>query len=615
MRYQYLIILLPVFYFSCQTFQPKQIQNQPPSEDILPDHLWASKSFSGKIDSVFNDYKRIQKKLAKGDTAGAEIYYNQIFETIARFSNDDRMTLQEWGEFDSLFQEIDEAYEHIFDKDGIEADDEYITENIAEIEAFYFTDSLISSNETIVDTSAGFPITLNKKVRVFMKYFQTKGRKAFTRWLKRIGRYEEGIKKVLEQKNLPPELLYVAMIESGFNPKARSYAKAVGMWQFISATGRYYGLRHNWWFDERKDPYKATVAAADHFADLYKRFGHWYLALAGYNMNPNRVARNIKRYKTSNYWELYRLPRQTRNYVPKFLAATIIAQNPQQFGFDVEKYPPIEVDTVLISESVDLNVIANIVDTTYSYIKTINPAILRWVTPPGVKNFRLYIPKGKKALFEKEYASIPDSKKRSWVRHKIKYGESLSTIAQKYHTSISIIKSTNKLRSSRIRAGKYLLIPVPQNKAHRYAYSASPKKYRSKKTPKKIKNIAGHQKQIYLVKKGDTLGQIAEDFNTRASKIRAWNGLRYGRYIRPGQKLIIWTPKDGGSAKKTTNKKVSPPLDKSGKYYTVKYGDTLWDIAKKYHVSVTQLKKMNQKRTSRIKPGEKIKISEKTVKN
>jgi membrane-bound lytic murein transglycosylase D len=468
-------------------------------------------------------------------------------------------------------------------------------------------DSILFGDGTIIDSSGEIPITINNKVRMAIKYFQTKGRVVFTRWLERSGAYEDLVFKIFEEKGVPKDLAYVAMIESGFNPKAHSYARAVGMWQFISATGRFYGLRHDWWFDERRDVIKSTVAAAEHFLDLYKRFDDWYLALAGYNCNPKRVEYNMRRYKTNDFWRLRRLPRQTRNYVPTYLAATIIAKNPKKFGFFVDKHNPVETDVVKISESVDLNVVANIVGADYSTIKELNPAVLRWVTPPGVKDFNLYLPKGCKERFVEGYGKIPDNKKRSWVRHRIRGGETLSTIAQRYHTSISVIKSTNKLRSNLIRAGHYLVIPVPQNKSHYYTYQ--PPKTRRRSTVKTIRNVPGHKKITYIVKKGDTLGEIAEIYNTRASKIRAWNGLPYGRHIYPKQKLAIWIPENFEQIKSQVRNNIKINQDDGGSYHIVKQGDTLWDIARKYNLSITDLKQINKMRSSFIKPGDRLKVS------
>ncbi len=298
------------------------------------------------------------------------------------------------------------------------------------------------------------------------------------------------------------------------------------------------------------------------------------------------------------------------NYVPTFLAAVIIAREPEKFGFFVDKVRPVQMDTVEISESVDLNVVANLVDTSYAYIKEINPAVLRWVTPPGIKDFTLYLPAGSKEKFKQGYAKIPDKKKRSWVRHRIRSGETLSTIARKYHTSMSVLRSINKLRGSFIRAGKYLLIPVPQNKAQYYAYTAS----RSVKSKRRshsgavVKNVAGHKKVTYMVKAGDTLGEIAENFHTRASKIRAWNGLSYGQYIKPKQKLNIWIPENAGDVKNKLSKSKKTKKE-PGVYYTVKTGDTLWDIAKKYGVTIRELRKLNKMRGSRIRPGDRLRVA------
>ncbi len=603
------LFLILVFVSGCST-QKKMVTPRdvsPRYSFSLPDTLWLSETSLSMIDSMIYLERKSRIDLNETDSIAAQYSLEYMFEIASRFSDEERETLSAWRYYDSLQTSADNRYHLLMsglEKDATEAEE--IREDITDIEERSFPDSILFGKVEYVDTSGSMPLTLNKKVRLAMKYFQTKGRRVFTKWLERSGKYEGLIRDVLREKNLPEELTYLAMIESGFNPRSRSYARAVGMWQFISATGRYYGLRHNWWFDERRDIIKSTDAATDHLADLYERFGHWYLALAGYNCNPRRVEYNMRRFKTRDYWKLRRLPRQTRNYVPTFLAAAILANDPEKFGFHVKKQPPLELDTVLVSESIDLNVIAKAVDTSYAYIKEINPAILRWVTPPGVKDFTLYLPKGKKEQFKERYKNIPDSEKRSWVRHKIRSGETLSTIAQKYRTSMSVLKQVNKLRGTMIRAGKYLLIPVPQNKAHFYAYKSA-KKTKSKKrsysgTPRK-ENSAEYDKVIYEVKKGDTLGEIAENYNTRASKIRRWNGLYYGQNIYPKQKLTIYVHKKSLAVKKEKTR------EEKGTYYTVRPGDTLWDISLKYGISIKQLKALNKMRTSRIRAGEKLKIS------
>lgn len=607
------LVLTGIFLIQCQplTLRSKTTQPHPGTRHTpagMPENLWISDSFYENLDSILSYYRQAKSKLAEGDTLGAEIYFNQAFEILAQFSDGDRLTLQSWAQYDSVFSNMNHLYEKIYVGNEEPMEAEEIREDITALEELSFPDSVLYGEETIVDSTGPIPITLNKKVRLAIKYFQTKGRYVFTKWLERSGRYEELVKEVFKEYDLPADLAYLAMIESGFNPRARSYARAVGMWQFISATGRYYGLRHNWWFDERRDILKSTRAAAEHLRDLYERFDDWYLALAGYNCNPRKVEYNMRRYRTRDFWKLRRLPRQTRNYIPTFLAAVIIARNPEQFGFFVDKQTPVQVDTVKISESVDLNVIAQLSDTSFSFIREINPAVLRWVTPPGVRNFTIYLPKGSKERFKREYGKIPDSKKRSWVRHRIRSGEALSTIARKYHTSMSVIKSVNKLRSNFIRAGHYLLIPVPQNKQYYYARYSNEHRSKSRRHKKRrvIQNLSGYKKVSYIVKPGDTLGEIAEEYQTRASKIRYWNGLRYGEYIKPKQKLVIYVPKGGLQFAKRENK----PKDEPGKYYTVQTGDTLWDIAKKYGTSISRLKKLNHKRTARIRPGERLRVSE-----
>lgn len=605
-----------LFIFSCNhSVRQKDTSAEQRVPAGLPEDVWLSEGMTKSLDSLFTLTKMAHTKLNEKDTLGAELFFEYAFGIVSKFTEEQHATLENWAAYDSLLMVMNEDYERIFNTKEVVIEAEEIREDIIEMEErFSFPDSVLFGEGVAVDSSRGIPITLNYKVRLAIKYFQTKGRGVFTRWLERSGKYDKMIDTVLAKYELPADLKYLAMIESGFNPGAYSYARASGMWQFISATGRYYGLRNNWWFDERRDVLKATEAAARHLKDLHNQFGHWYLALAGYNCSPNTVRRNMRRYNTTDFWKLKRLPRQTRNYVPTFLAATIIANDPKKFGFYVDKMAPVEFDSVHISESLDLNVVAKLVDTTYSYIKDINPAVRRWVTPHGIEDFALYLPEGTKQAFLQGYRNIPDSEKRSWVRHRIRSGESLSTIARKYRTTISVLKSTNNLRSNLIRAGHYLLIPVPQNKAHYYAERNAYRHAtttRSRKPAPVTTNVPGHKKVEYIVKQGDTLGEIAELYNTRASKIRYWNGIRYGRYIYPDQILTIWVP---NSMEKLASKQTETTESRTiigvrdGKYYTVKRGDTLWDIAKNYNVSVSQIKQWNNMRSVRIRPGDKILI-------
>jgi membrane-bound lytic murein transglycosylase D len=613
---KYILLLLIVIIVSCTNSAKKTEDSTFFSEKNQPQNLYLEKDIKASIDSMYVYYEHAINALEFGDSIGARIYYDKIFLIISELDEESKSVLLEWEEYNNLIKKINSEYETIFAQDIFDQEAEEIREELTDFEEEVFGDSTgidITDFDTEPDPNL-IPLQMNRRVELALKYFQTKGRKVFTIWLERSGKYEEMIKSILNEYDLPENLVYLSMIESGFNPKAFSYARASGLWQFIYGTGSYYGLRSNWWFDERRDPVLASHAAAQHLNDLNKRFGDWYLALAGYNCNPKRVERTMRRYNTRDFWQLKRLPRQTRNYIPTFIAANMIAQNPEKYGFHIEKMQPVVWDTVQISECVDLEIVAQCVDATFSEIKELNPAVKRWCTPPGIKDFTLNIPIGSKEKFRTNYTNIPDGKKRSWVRHKVRSGETVSVIAKKYGSTVSVIKSYNKVKKSMIYVGQYLLIPVPQNKNYysyqvRYAHKSKPKSTSRKKSKTNVipKN---HKKITYIVKKGDTLGEIAEVYNTRASRIRSWNGLYYGQHIYPKQKLTLWVPEDynpGSISKSFAKKDVNLP---TGSYHVVKYGDTLWDISQKYDISIESLKKLNNMRSNTIKPGEKLKIKE-----
>ncbi len=612
-----LIIILFIYMAGCSQSVKKEQSSDSFSNENQPGDLYLQSDVKSSVDSLNMLYKYASNALSIGDSIGARVYYEKIYSVIADYDEDTKSVLLEWDAYNKLMRQINHDYETIFSHDLFDQEAEEVREELTDYEEEAFGDTS-GMQITHIDTSTDadlIPLQMNRKVELALKYFQTKGRKVFTIWLERSGQYEAFVDQILKEYELPKNLKYLAMIESGFNPKAYSYARASGMWQFISATGAYYGLRSSWWFDERRDPLLASHAAAQHLKDLYERFGDWYLAMAGYNCNPRRVEYWMRQKNTKDFWKLTRLPRQTRNYVPTFIAANMIADNPEKYGFHVTKLQPVVYDTVKISECVDLEIVSQCVDTSFEAIKNLNPAVKRWCTPPGVENFTLNIPLGTKEKFRENYTKISDSNKRSWVRHRVRSGETLSVIAKKYGSTVTILKSYNKIKGSMIYVGQYLLIPVPQNKKY-YAYqkqvSYSPKKSRKKRSYSNSKTIpSNHMKIVYLVKKGDTLGEIAEMYNTRASRIRGWNGLYYGQHIYPSQKLSIWIPENFSQTKSTR----TVAVDKSeflpaGSYHIVRSGDTLWDIAQKYQISIENLKKINQKRSNRIKPGEKLKVKE-----
>jgi len=319
------------------------------------------------------------------------------------------------------------------------------------------------------------PIVVNNSVESFVRYFQTSGRPYFKKWLTRMGGYRAIIKDILRKEGVPEDLFYVALIESGLNPRARSGRSAVGMWQFIRATGRRYGLRVDWWIDERMDPEKATIAASKYMKQLYGRFGSWQLAMAGYNAGEGRIARAIKRYKTNDFWKLARhrhpLKRETRQYVPKYMAAVLIARDPEHYGFKGLVYDKeVAYEKVDIPQATDIKVIANAADISVKELKRLNPELIRWFTPPDYSAYQIKLPPDRVDIFKKNFSKIAPRDRLRFYKHRVKRGDTLWAIARKYRTRISLILYLNDLSNPRyIRPGKLIIIPVRAGKTkHRH---------------------------------------------------------------------------------------------------------------------------------------------------
>ncbi|UCD94529.1 MAG: LysM peptidoglycan-binding domain-containing protein, partial [Candidatus Zixiibacteriota bacterium] len=436
-------------------------------------------------------------------------------------------------------------------------------------------------------TTYNVPIVFNERVKKCVLYYQTVARDAVERYLHRSTKYMPMIDSVFAEYGLPSDIKYLALVESGYNPHAYSWARAMGLWQFISSTGRLYGLHRSWWFDERKDPIKATVAAARFLTDLYDKFGSWELAMAAYNGGPGRVRKQIRRQKTNDFWKL-KLRKQTMDYVPFFMAATMISKDPERFGFrDIDYLPEWEYDVVAIDRCLDLKVVAGAIGCSVSDVKELNPELLRRFTPPNMKTYNLRIPKGKSGKFWAAYDDMPSSKETSFVRHKIRRGETVSTIARKYGVSqYAIFEANNLSRRSKIYAGKTLIVPVPNDKDY------------ARQTKRDYK-LAG---DVYVVRAGDTVWDIARAFGTTPEKIRRLNKLDRRARIYVGQKLHIGTAGGG---------EVYAQSGGSGNnVYVVKKGDTLWDIARRFGTTTSVLRKLNGLgRRSRIYPGQNLLVA------
>jgi len=307
----------------------------------------------------------------------------------------------------------------------------------------------------------------NRYVRRLVSYYK-KEKKSFAERLRRAGRYIDEIARIFVDNGIPPELAYLPLIESGFKTHAYSPKRAAGLWQFIPATAKKYGLRIDWWVDERRDPVKSTIAAARYLKDLYDRYRDWDLALAAYNAGEGVIDRAIRMIGKKDYWWIRRtkfINRETKNYVPSFIAATAIALEPERFGFtQIETHEPMRYETVEVNTPIDLAVVARFTDSTISEIKELNPELRRWCTPPNVSTYTLRVPAGTKETFLARLSSADEDELFYVKLHKVRPGDTVSKIARQLGTSIQAIIELNSLgKDALIIAGRTILVPVDRS--------------------------------------------------------------------------------------------------------------------------------------------------------
>jgi membrane-bound lytic murein transglycosylase D len=330
------------------------------------------------------------------------------------------------------------------------------------------------------EPSFDIPIVVNDRVKQFIGYFQTKIRHKFSTWLSRSEKYIPFMRNILKEHGLPQDLVYMSLIESGFDPHAYSRAKAVGLWQFISPTGKRYGLRQNWWIDERRDPEKSTIAAARYLGDLYGMFTCWHLAAAGYNAGENKIIKAIKRYRTDDFWKLTNqkfLKQETKDYVPLMMAAALVAKDPEQYGFtDVEYEAPLKYEKVKVPSLTGLSHVAKACETSLEEIKDLNPELRREVTPPNENGYEVKIPFGKSDLFQDNFEAMRPNEKSPFKTHLVKKGETLKGIAKAYRVDLEPLLEINRLtKTSRLSKGMTLLIPVAASEGNSIVAAAQVK--------------------------------------------------------------------------------------------------------------------------------------------
>jgi peptidoglycan lytic transglycosylase D len=514
------------------------VQPQPPqiaAVEELPQRKITPQEFASLMPPIPNGIPYLIEQV-KAKFASGEANYNAGHLAAARRDFDDAVDwMLESGYDPNSDPKLQELFQQVTDKvytyelQAFRAGDGFTEapavpaaiDEVAEM-TFPVDPKLKERAEDVAKSvSHDLPLTVNDVVVSYLNFFQTpRGRAIVENGLRRKGKYQEMIARVLKEEGVPQDLIYLAQAESAFQPLALSRAGARGMWQFVQWRGNEYGLKRSWWVDERLDPEKATRAAAQHLRDLYGLYGDWYLAMAAYNCGPGNVQKGIERTGYADFWELYKrnvLPKETKNYVPIILALTLIAKDAPHYGISVDPDVPVQTDTVKPGRAIDLRLVAETIDVDVDTLRTLNPSLLRMITPDE-PDFVLHLPLGTSEKFSAEIADIPPDKWVSWRRHRVEAGETLTSIAKTYRVTAAAIADANDLdRGAELEAGEKLIIP-----ATRPLEETKPRLVR------------------YRVRKGDTLGGIADQFSVTSEQVVKWNGLKSGKVSR-GMVLRIYT--------------------------------------------------------------------------
>ncbi len=594
-----LSLLIPVFMISgCASLAAYNSGSKPDTVKISTsesetgsessnDLKTAAVSYDENVSGIHEEMTESSETEANGEDIKNKYYENMTDQELIDYALDYCQASNEFWEKGDLYNAIDcldNAYSLILRVNAIdnplilqEKEDLRITISKRVVEVYSSRHSVANGHHKAI------PLDMNEHVEKALNLFKGRERKFFLEAYARSGRYRPAIVRELKKSGLPEELSWLPLIESGFKVRALSSARALGMWQFIASTGYKYGLKRDSWIDERMDIEESTRAAIAYLTELHQIFGEWTTALASYNCGEGRVLRLINEQKINyldNFWDLYeRLPRETAFYVPKFLAVLLIVNDPEAHGFTL---PPLEeeleYEDITTNKQVLLKTIAREIDVEYDLLKDLNSELRQDMTPNAAYNLR--VPKGKSETLLAKIDNIPvyNPPVPAYVTHTVRSGDSLSAISQKYRTSINAIMRLNNLsRKEYLRVGWKLKIPTGHvaSTAYSAADSASPVEY--------------------IVKKGDSLWKIANQFNTTVNTIKAINNLESSS-LNIGQKLRISSNiteiKPGGTQE-----------------YVVQKGDSPYLIAKRHSMNLYDFLKLNNlTANSKIFPGQMVQI-------
>lgn len=641
----------------------REIPDSARKKPVFPDEftdLDAEASVAGDWDpEVTNRLERARKRYLRAlalveqhDTSAAALQFESAIAMLNDLASFPR--IEENLDFTDLVQAVIEDYETYVP--NINSLDENSSVFLLRDRLFEEIEASRPSVETIVVSrpdppsvmpETTIPLTYNPIVQKNIEFFTTAiGRRFMKKSLERTGRWFDFLKKVAKEENMPEEIVHLAVIESGLNPNAFSRARAVGMWQFMQPTGEEYNLGVTYWMDERRDPDKSTRAAMRFLKDLYNDLGDWHLALAAYNCGAGGVRRAIRKsgLEKPDFWQIDEfLPRETRNYVPRFIATSLISMNREQYGFGDDSLTflqPYLYETCLINEPVTINALAACAGVSTDSLRALNPELVRGCTPPS-KSYALKLYPGTSETFRKRFAMLTETDKRPWMNHVVARGETLASIARRYSVSPGEIAEVNNIVGYRtkLRRGSTLRIPVasrasditesrneqPTTRTNSdvlpMGSNGQTKRVVTTDTTLAERNsqqttapvVSGNSKVAHVIRSGESLSSISRRYGVRIADLRNWNNIPYdNENIHPGDTLVV------GITDTPTQSKV--PVDRIAVSRAIKHtvlkGETLTELAKSYEIDLAQLRSLNKlKATSTLKAGQILVVETSVSKN
>jgi membrane-bound lytic murein transglycosylase D len=496
-----------------------------PAPAAAPQPTAEQQRVRGLIRRVEALYAAGEADYRKGQLVEAKIEFDSAVDLMLTSGIDIRNTPALQDEFDHIIDQVNGLeMEALKQGNGFVPKEEPTPAEVASDVTFAVDPNLVAkARADLATTKSDLPLVVNDYVAAYINFFAytQKGHNTLLHSFQRAGLYRGMIQRILAEEGVPQDLIYLAVAESGFNPRAVDRKSgAGGMWQFMPHDPSY-GLAFNSYVDERFDPEKSTRAYARYMKFIYNQLGDWYLAMAGYNWGTGRIQRAVQKTGYADFWELYRrnnLPAETKNYVPEILAAIIIANHPVQYGFDdITLDPPVLTDTVTLNYAVDLRLVSDMIGASVDELEALNPSLLRRVTPPDV-SFDLHLPAGTATLFDQRIALIPEDKRTSWRYHALAPGDTLASVAHEFRISTDELAIANQLHEAdSLQNVSALAIP------------AAPEAESTLRI------------RLYTAHKGDTLVTIADRFGVSLGDLRRWNRIT-GSAVEPGHRLYLTAP-------------------------------------------------------------------------